>query len=105
MARNGNAGKSTGQSKSAKYYRENKKARDKKKSYDAKKQKEPSAVKKRVEANKANRKAGTYGNGDKKDASHTKSGKIVMESRSKNRARNGAKKGRAKSAKRTGTKK
>jgi len=42
----------------------------------------------RAALNKANRKAGTYGNGDKKDMSHTKSGKLVKESQSKNRARN-----------------
>jgi hypothetical protein len=39
--------------------------------------------------NKANRNAGTYGNKDGVDMSHTKSGKMVKESMSKNRARNG----------------
>jgi hypothetical protein len=43
----------------------------------------------RNELNKANRKAGTYGNGDKKDMSHTKDGKMVKEHQSKNRGRNG----------------
>ena len=43
----------------------------------------------RVELNKKNREAGTYGNGDGKDMSHTKSGKLVYESKSTNRARNG----------------
>jgi hypothetical protein len=43
----------------------------------------------RVELNKANRAAGTYGNKDGMDASHTKSGKIVMENKKSNRARNG----------------
>ena len=105
MARNNQAGKRTGTSKTAKHYAKNPASRKKKLEYDKKYQKKPSAVKKRVEANTANRKAGTYGNGDNKDASHTKRGKIVMESRSKNRARNGSKTGRAKSAKRTGTKK
>ena len=46
----------------------------------------------RAALNKANRKAGTYGNGDKKDMSHTKSGKLVKEAQSKNRARNRGKK-------------
>mgnify|MGYP000504165059 CR=1 FL=1 len=46
----------------------------------------------RAALNKANRKAGTYGNGDKKDMSHTKSGKVVKEKQSKNRARNRGKK-------------
>lgn len=105
MARNSLAGKRTGKSKTAKHYAKNKKSRDKKEEYDKKYNKSKSATKKRVEANKANRKAGTYGNKDKKDASHTKSGKVTQESRSKNRARNGAKKGRPKSARRKNTKK
>jgi hypothetical protein len=37
----------------------------------------------------ANRAAGTYGNSNGKDESHTKTGKLVKESRSTNRARNG----------------
>ena len=32
--------------------------------------------------------AGTYGNGDGKDMSHTKAGRIVKERASRNRARN-----------------
>lgn len=54
-------------------------------------QSSPERKKYRAELNKANRKAGKYGNGDKKDASHTKSGKLVQEGQSKNRARNGKK--------------
>jgi len=77
----------------------------KKKKYDAEYQKKRSAVKKRVQANRANRRAGTYGNGDKKDASHKRGGKMVMEAQSKNRARNGMKKGRKPSSKRRNTKK
>jgi hypothetical protein len=46
----------------------------------------------RAALNKANRKAGTYGNGDNKDMSHTKSGKVVKEKQSKYRARNRGKK-------------
>ena len=46
----------------------------------------------RASLNKANRDAGTYGNKDGKDMSHTKSGKLVKESQSKNRARNRSKK-------------
>jgi len=63
---------------------------------DYSKDKEYQSTKKRkryrAALNKANRKAGTYGNGDKKDMSHTKSGKLVKESQSKNRARNRGKK-------------
>jgi hypothetical protein len=40
--------------------------------------------------NAANRKAGTYGNGDGKDMSHKKDGKLVLEKAKTNRARNGA---------------
>lgn len=43
----------------------------------------------RAELNKANREAGTYGNGDGKDMSHTKKGSLVMERMRANRARNG----------------
>jgi len=61
-------------------------------SYDKEYQSSPDRKKYRVELNKANRKAGTYGNKDNKDMSHTKSGKLVKESQSKNRARNRGKK-------------
>ena len=88
--RNKLAGKSTGKSKSAKYYAANPEARKKKDAYNKKYNKKPSAVKKRTEANAANRKAGTYGNGDGLDMSHTKSGKLVKEKASTNRARQGA---------------
>jgi hypothetical protein len=43
----------------------------------------------RAELNKANRDAGSYGNKDGKDMSHQKNGKLVKESQSKNRARQG----------------
>jgi hypothetical protein len=45
--------------------------------------------KRRVELNRANRQAGTYGNGDGLDMSHTKKGTLVKESMKTNRARNG----------------
>lgn len=61
-------------------------------SYDKEYQKSPERVKYREELNKANRKAGTYGNKDGKDMSHTKSGGLVKEAQSKNRARNRGKK-------------
>lgn len=80
--RNGLAGK--GKSKSS----------AKKKAYDTKYHSTTKRKKYRAELNKANRKAGTYGNGDKMDMSHTKKGKLVKESQSKNRARN--KKGKSK---------
>ena len=105
MARNKLAGKRTGTSKTAKHYAKNAKSRAKKKKYDKTYSATSSAKKKRVQSNRANRKSGTYGNGDRLDASHSKKGKIRMEAQSKNRARNGAKKGRKKSAPRKNTKK
>lgn len=63
-----------------------KKERDYKKEYK-KFQSSKKMKKYRAELNKYNRKRGTYGNGDGKDASH-KNGKIAgFESQSKNRAR------------------
>lgn len=89
MARNSLAGKSTGKSKSAKYFAENPEARKKKNEYNKEYHSTPSRIKYREELNAANRKSGTYGNGDGKDKSHTKSGKLVSEKASTNRARNG----------------
>lgn len=71
--------------KTAKYYASNPKAKAKKDAYNAKYNKKPSAVKKRVEANKANRKAGTAGNGDNKDYDHAVK-KMVPQSVNRGRA-------------------
>ena len=87
--RNKLAGKSLGKSKSAKYYAANPDARKKKNEYNTEYHSTTSRKNYRVKLNKANRKAGTYGNGDGKDMSHTKSGKLVKERQSANRARNG----------------
>ena len=89
MARNSLAGKSTGTSKSAKYFAANPEARKKKNAYNKEYHSSPSRIKYREELNEANRKSGTYGNGDGKDKSHTKKGKLVSEKASSNRARNG----------------
>ena len=89
MAKNKNAGKFTGKSESSKYFAQNPEARKKKNEYQKKYSSSEQQKDRRVELNRANRKAGTYGNGDKKDMSHTKSGKLVKEHQSKNRARNG----------------
>jgi hypothetical protein len=78
-----------GKSKSAVYFQKNPEARKKKNAYNTAYHATPERKKYRVRLNKANRKAGTYGNGDGKDMSHTKSGKLVKESQSANRARNG----------------
>jgi hypothetical protein len=60
-----------------------------KRAYDKKYASTDRQKKYRAELNKANRKAGTYGNGDNKDASHKKDGSMVMEHQSVNRGRNG----------------
>lgn len=61
----------------------------KKLAYDKKYQATEERKQYRAQLNKANRNAGTYGNGDDMDMSHTKSGKIVKEKASRNRSRNG----------------
>lgn len=63
--------------------------RKKKIAYDKKYNASDDQKKYRAELNRANRKAGTYGNGDGKDMSHTKLGKLILENARTNRARNG----------------
>ena len=87
--RNKQAGKSTGKSKSAKYFASNPEARKKKNEYNKKYHSTPERKKYRAALNRTNKKKGTYGNGDNKDESHSKSGKTTKEKRSTNRARNG----------------
>jgi hypothetical protein len=70
--------------KTAKYYAANPKAKAKKDAYRKKYNKTKKATAGRVEDNKANRKAGTYGNGDGKDYDKTTK---KMEPASKNRGR------------------
>jgi len=84
--RNSLAGKSTGKSKSAKYFAKNKKARDKKNAYNKEYHSSTERKKYRAKLNKANRNSP---NSKGQDKSHTKSGKVVNEKRSTNRARNG----------------
>lgn len=72
-------------SRSGKYYRKNASARKKKAKTDAKVNRRPEQVKKRVESNRARRKAKKAGKNIKgKDASHTKNG-IVFKSSKANR--------------------
>ena len=87
--RNSMAGKSTGKSESAKYFASHPEARAKKNAYNKAYHSTPERVQYREDLNKANRKSGTYGNGDGVDKSHTKSGRLVNEKASSNRARNG----------------
>lgn len=72
-------------SRSAQFYRDNPKSREKKKKTDKKINARPEQVKKRVEANKARRKAKAAGKDLRgKDMAHTKNGMRVKDS-SKNR--------------------
>jgi len=84
------AGTKKGNSRSAKFYHENREAAKKKADYDKKYHATEERKQYRAELNKANRSAGTYGNGDNKDASHTKRGGLVREAQSRNRARQGS---------------
>ena len=63
--------------------------RKRKLAYDKKYQATEKRKNYRVELNKANRDAGTYGNNDNLDMSHTKIGTIVKENMKSNRGRNG----------------
>ena len=76
--RNKNAGKSTGTSKSAKYFAKNPKARKKKNAYNTEYHSTTERKKYRAKLNNETRKKRTPG----KDVSHTKSGKTVRENRS-----------------------
>lgn len=89
MAKNTLAGSTKGKSDSAKYFQTHPEARKKKDEYNTKYHATDERKKYRASLNEANKKAGTYGNKDGKDLSHTKSGKLVKESSSTNRARNG----------------
>lgn len=100
MARNRNAGKHPSYKKRGMSAASIKKKRE----YDKKYASSAKRRKYRSELNKENRRRGTYGNGDNKDVSHKKGGGTKLESASKNRARNGQKKGASRSAKRRGTK-
>tara|TARA_R100000479_G_scaffold106675_1_gene53476 strand:+ start:292 stop:546 length:255 start_codon:yes stop_codon:yes gene_type:complete len=71
----------------SKYYKSNPAARRKRNKQQAKYNKTKRGLKIRTSANKLNRKLGTYGNGDGKDASHTGPGKGKLEKASTNRRR------------------
>ena len=73
--------------RSARNYRLNPKSRLKKNAAQRRRNKTTENKKYRAELNRARRKAGEYGKGGK-DFSHTKSGRLVRENPSRNRARN-----------------
>jgi len=74
--------------KSAKYYAKNPEAAAKKAAYQRKYNKKPTVKNASEERWQERRKRGIAGKGGP-DLSHTRKGKMVLESRSKNRARNG----------------
>lgn len=69
------------------YYKSNPRAKRRRLKQQARYNKTQKGLKIRTAANKLNRKLGTYGNGDGKDASHTGPGKGKTENASKNRRR------------------
>ena len=73
--------------KTSDYYKQNPAAKKKRLAQQAKYNKTNKGLQIRVKANKLNRKLGTYGNGDGKDASHTGPNKGKLESPTKNRTR------------------
>ena len=74
-------------SKTSTYYKNNPEARKKRNEQQARYNKTKKGLKIRVAANKLNRKLGTYGNGDGKDASHTGPNTGKTENKSDNRRR------------------
>jgi hypothetical protein len=78
----------TPKGKSARYYASNPKAAAKKAAYQRKLNKKPDVKQASEERWTERRKRGIAGKGGK-DLSHTRSGKMVLESPKKNRARNG----------------
>ena len=71
-------------SRSAEYYRKNRRARKRKQAYDAEFNRKPEQKKRRALLNRENRKRGNYGNGDNRDLAHTKNG-LVYKDESVNR--------------------
>ena len=69
------------------YYKKNPAARKRRLQQQAAYNKTKTGLKIRTEANQLNRKLGTYGNGDGKDASHTGPNRGRLESPSANRRR------------------
>jgi hypothetical protein len=75
------------------YYKDNPEARERRQKQQAEYNKTKNGLKIRTAANKLNRKLGTYGNGDGKDASHTgkNTGKLETPSSNRRRPRTGKK--------------
>ena len=71
--------------RTSEYYKTHPEARKKRLEYQAEYNKRADQLKKRIELNRVNRERGQYGDGDGKDMSHKRNGRIVEESASKNR--------------------
>jgi hypothetical protein len=72
------------------YYKKNPEAKQKRLKQQRAYNKTSKGKSLRINANKANRQLGTYGNGDGKDASHTAPNRAKLEIASKNRQRKGS---------------
>jgi hypothetical protein len=68
------------------YYKKNPEARRRRNLQQAKYNKTKYGMRLRISANRANRKLGTYGNGDGKDAAHTSPNHAKLEDEGKNRS-------------------
>jgi hypothetical protein len=71
--------------RTSEYYKTHPEARKKRLEYQAEYNKRADQLKKRIELNKINRDRGQYGDGDGKDMSHKRNGRVIEESASKNR--------------------
>lgn len=71
--------------KTARFYKQNPESAAKKRAYQKEYNKKPSEIRKRTALNKYNREKGTYGNGDKLDATHRGTKIVGFEHQSKNR--------------------
>jgi hypothetical protein len=67
------------------FYKHNEEARKKRLEYQKRYNKRADQVAKRVELNRVNRQRGQYGDGDSRDMSHQRDGRIIEESARKNR--------------------
>lgn len=85
--RNKLAGKYIGTSESSRYFASNPEARRKKNAYNKRYHATEQRKNYRAELNAANRRMGSEGDG--RDVSHTRGGRMVLERASTNRARNG----------------
>lgn len=96
-----------GESRTSKFYRDNPDSRKKRQEYQREYNKRPDQKRRRAELNKEGRDRGIYGQREAmgKDVSHTKGGGTTLEDSSRNRARNGMKKGKSPASRRTDTRK